>query len=343
MQSVLNVEVSIFPNYVTPDNPARVNMLTWLTSSKYADRVAAIRATSDKSERDKLKATLPAITPSGLFTRRAESCLIDHSGLLQFDIDFKENKHIENFGDLKAELCKVKNIAYCGLSVSGNGFWGLVPITDPTRHKAHFEALRTWFATWGIIIDDKPKNVASLRGYSYDPDGYFNHYATPYSQQITPEPERYAPRSQPPRFQTSETAKTEAIISQIEAGRVDLTADYGDWFAIGCALANEFGESGRDYFHRVSQYYSGYDVAKTDKQYDHCKRGKGGHSIAMFYKIAAMRGIYYKNALGATQRPTAPRTQPQAKANTVERFVNVYGDLVEVEITPDGIPASWTL
>ena len=78
----------------------------------------------------------------------------------------------------------IKNVAYCGLSVSGRGYWGLVPIHDPAMHKEHFEALQDDFHFIGIKIDPAPGNVASPRYYSYDSNGYFNAKATVYKRLI---------------------------------------------------------------------------------------------------------------------------------------------------------------
>src|SRR5680860_676078 len=93
----LNIDISCFANYRTSDNPKKVNMLAWLKSDKYAEKVKQIRKIETKKERDKIKATLPGITPSGVFTYREEAALVKHSGLLQFDIDMKGNKSIKNY------------------------------------------------------------------------------------------------------------------------------------------------------------------------------------------------------------------------------------------------------
>lgn len=178
-ESILNIDVSCFANYDSPANPRPVNLLKWLISSKYADLVNTIRNIDDKESRDKIKATLPAITPSGLFTYRAKNCLVRHSGFIQFDIDLKGNEAITNYSNLKKELCKISQVAYCGLSVSGKGFWGLIPIVQAEKHNQYFKFIENWFKAIGLIIDPAPKSVSSLRGYAYDPHGYFNHAAKP--------------------------------------------------------------------------------------------------------------------------------------------------------------------
>jgi hypothetical protein len=187
--SILNIEVSCFADYNTPDNPRPVNLLQWLTNAKYAEKVATIRNIADKEQRDRLKATLPAITPSGLFSYRAKKNLIQHSGFIQIDIDPKGNEAIGNYRDLKKEICKISNIAYCGLSVSGKGYWGLIPIEQPDKHYQYFKLIEKWFKDKGLIIDKAPKSVSALRGYAYDQDGYFNHAAKPFKRFYI-EPER---------------------------------------------------------------------------------------------------------------------------------------------------------
>lgn len=192
-ESVLNVEVSCFRNYDTPQNPVTINLMTWLTSTQYKEKVEALRAIDDKRERDAIKATLPAITPSGVFSYRSQSKLLKHSGLIQIDLDLTEkNKLITNWTDLKAELIKIPQIAYLGKSASGRGYWGLIPIPpDPKDHKLYFESLEEIFLKrWGIELDDKPKNVASLRGYSFDPEAYFNHQAKTFLIKKKPQPKQ---------------------------------------------------------------------------------------------------------------------------------------------------------
>lgn len=175
MESILDIEISCFKNYNTPGNPVTINLLTWLTATKYKNEVDRIRSLDEKPKRDAIKAQLPCITPSGIFTYRSQKNLIAHSGLIQIDLDGIDPSDIAHY---KKELSKLPEIAYLGLSASGRGLWGVIPIPpEPDSHKAYFEALLMTFDKWGIQLDDKPKNIASLRGYSCDTDAYFNHHA----------------------------------------------------------------------------------------------------------------------------------------------------------------------
>lgn len=190
--SPLNVTVSCFANAKSTE-PQPVNLLVWLKTDKYKEAVEVIRATVSKEERTKLKLLLPGITPSGQFMKRKADNLIKHSGLLCLDIDYQDNKHIGNFAQLKIELAKIKNFAYIGLSVSGGGYFCLVPIAQPEKHKLHFKALHNQLAKFGIVLDTSGSDVSRLRFASYDSEAYFNHQARVYSniyKEEEPQPQK---------------------------------------------------------------------------------------------------------------------------------------------------------
>jgi len=84
----------------------------------------------------------------------------------------------------------------------------------------------------------------------------------------------------------------ESYISAIEQSGTDITGNYATWRDLGFALAEEYGESGRDYFHRISKNYAGYDSKECDEQFNKCLNAKGhGISIATFYHHAHQVGI----------------------------------------------------
>lgn len=276
LHSVLSVEVSLFPGYVTSGKPQTVNLLEWLQSPEHRADVERIRAIDDKQERDRLKAKLPCVTPSGLFSEHRASCLIRHSGLLQFDIDAKDNPHIRDMEQLRLQLSNIVNVAYCGLSVSGRGCWGLVPLAFPERHGEQSEALCQDFERLGVVLDRKPKSVVSLRGYAYDPDAYFKHNAVPYQGLATPiiplSLKRDVCFKKERVWASQDIEKVELLLAEVEECSLDITGSYGAWFEVGCALAAIFGEAGRDYFHAFSRYHPRYDVRESDRQYGYCLR-----------------------------------------------------------------------
>jgi hypothetical protein len=269
-----------------------VNLLTWLTSNKYADKVAVIHAEKDKLIRDKIKATLPAITPSGEFSYRAARCLIAHSGFIAFDVDLKGNSHIKNYKDLKTEICKIMNVAYCGLSVSGTGYWGLIPIAYPDKHEQHFDFICNAFKSMGITIDPSPRNVASLRGYSHDPQAYFNHHAKTLNEYHKPVIQTVSTSYD--NNDTTAQGRVEVLINELTHKRIDLTSSYKEWLSIGFALTHEFGRNGRQYFHDVSRIHPHYNSKETDKQYNKCLKARKKVKqikIGTFFKMCEAAGI----------------------------------------------------
>jgi hypothetical protein len=263
-------------------------MLAWLTSDKHRERIEQIRATDDKETRSNLKKALPAITPSGVFNYHSAAGLVAHSGLLQFDVDY-----VEDPAALRTELSKIVNVAYAGLSVSGRGVWGLIPIAFPAKHKEQFRALKQDFAVLGITIDSACQDVCRLRFKSYDPEAYFNPSARPYAHVFKPVPK------EPPRYARPTTAsdtrdKVEKILGLMRQHAIDVTSNYAEeWLPIVSALANEFGEGGRSYAHEVSRHNPGYKPAQTDELFTNCLKGRYDYSIASFFEITKNYGLKY--------------------------------------------------
>ena len=84
----------------------------------------------------------------------------------------------------------------------------------------------------------------------------------------------------------------ETVTARIEAVAVDIAPNYADWRDLGFALADALGESGRDYYHRLSRFYSGYTEIETNKQFDNCLKAKGhGVTIKTLYHLAKSSSI----------------------------------------------------
>ncbi len=84
----------------------------------------------------------------------------------------------------------------------------------------------------------------------------------------------------------------ETITQRIESSAVDIAPNYADWRDLGFALADELGESGRVYYHRLSRFYQDYNSTEADKQFDACLKAHGhGVSIKTFYHLAKAAGV----------------------------------------------------
>ena len=84
----------------------------------------------------------------------------------------------------------------------------------------------------------------------------------------------------------------ETITQRIEAASVDIAPNYADWRDLGFALADALGESGRNYYHRLSRFYPSYSQSKTDKQYSACLDSHGhGVTIKTLYHLTKSAGV----------------------------------------------------
>jgi len=347
--SILDITVSGFKNVETTE-PTPVNLLTWLLSDKYRPAVEKIRvlarqeeeATTEeererlKAERTELKKLLPCITPSGIFERRNTAGLVKYTGLMCLDIDKKDNKHITNYSDLKRQLANILNFAYVGYSVSGNGYFCLVPIAEPEKHLLHFRALQDDMAEFGIILDNAGSDITRLRFYSYDSEAYFNHQAEVYTK-VYKEPVKVPPKQRV--IQEQGKGNFEKLFQLITSTGTDITGDYNQWFEIGCSLANEFGAAGLDYFHDISRFSQKYDGKTTDKQFKHCLKHGYKFSLDTFFYYAKLAGITLDKVREIKPPPPAkvPKVPqvpqvPQQK-NEVEELIE-YFDSVKLPEPP---------
>lgn len=284
----LDKTISIYKN-IADNKGSTTTLRTFLFSDKYRKEVDHIRTISDKRQRNALKTKLPLVTVSGIFEpTRSSNNLKDHSGLICIDIDGSDNTHIKNFSKLKNQLSHIKEILYCATSVSGNGYFAIIPIMYPDKHRGHFMAMQENFKSLGINIDAACKDVARLRGYSYDPNPYINEDAEIYTRLFIPEKKYYAPQ------RDMVDNNINKIVDIACKNHIDITNDYHDWFSIGCALSSELGEAGRSYFHALSSISSKYKYTECDKKYNEClKTNRIG--IGTFFLIAKDYGVVFKD------------------------------------------------
>lgn len=288
--------VSVFENVYKPlamDNEG-LDLFLLVTSNGCKGEVKKIRRTLNAERRKELKHNLYAYTPSGIFAgRRSKDTLKKHSGFMCIDIDEKDNEGISNFHDLTEEFAKITNVAFCGHSVSGKGYYLLIPIDTTNNHEAYFEGLVKAFKELGIEIDKACKDVSRLRTISYDEAHYLAHTAEVVNEVLN-EPKAA------PKLVKFDKPKQNNILTQIleiiDEDGTDITDSYSDWVAIGYALANEFGEHGEENFHRLSKYYPKYTRVESSKQFKECLKsnlrlGKK-YNLGTIFRIAKEQIIF---------------------------------------------------
>ena len=88
------------------------------------------------------------------------------------------------------------------------------------------------------------------------------------------------------------STRVESLIQLLKANHADITSGYTEWLKVGFALASEFGEAGRRYFHDISSLYTGYDATECDKKYDECLKSDNGRTnISTLFYLAEQQGV----------------------------------------------------
>jgi hypothetical protein len=117
----------------------------------------------------RLKESLPGVTLSATFApTRANKNLVQHSGVLQIDIDDVKEKEIPT---IKQQLVASPYMIAVWLSVSGKLKAAIRITNDPAQQKDSFRAAKVYIKDLtGKDIDEQCKDVARLCFLSYDPD-----------------------------------------------------------------------------------------------------------------------------------------------------------------------------
>ncbi|MDD4384559.1 MAG: BT4734/BF3469 family protein [Bacteroidales bacterium] len=287
----INANISVFHHYGNPTPAVEISIADFcgnIQQSDFVNEIAAIRAEPEKKKRDKMKGTLPAVSISGTFSKRASQCLIKHSGFIAIDIDAGKNPTISDWEGLRDNLGSWNEVLLSALSVSSLGVFLIIPLAYPHKHLQQFLALEKDFKALGITIDDSCKDVSRLRGISSDPQATWNDKAQPYKKLIK-EPKK--PKQRAAKYTANGTDDLTTLIKLINKTNTDITSNYKNWYEVGSALANEKGEAGRNDFHTISQHYSGYSIDDTNRQFDKCLNNPHNYQKATIFHLAKMAGL----------------------------------------------------
>ena len=259
--------------------------------------IQKLRTTTDKEVKKKIKQSeIPAIALSGTFKERNSKGLISHSGLIQIDIDDISDRYETLFNGLVDDMYSY----VCFRSPSGNGIKVIVKINPSEEtHLEQFYALERYYKEeYNIEIDRACKDIARTMLLSSDPNIFCNPFSEVFEELYLPvkqESKEYIPNHKVVSFVSDASSNEEKcieIIQQLEANQIDLTDNYEDWIRIGFALSGEFGETGRDLFHRVSVISAKYSSKECDRVFTYLhKRNNGGIQFSTFIFHAKQAGI----------------------------------------------------
>ena len=268
----LDAEVSVFKNYKTSKSYGITTFRKWLFNDdkKLRERVDEIRAERDENKKKELKSNLWCITGSGVFEngRRSNNLKI-HNGYIIIDIDYKDNKHLGRgyYSLIEDVFSKIDEVCYAGKSVSGNGYFLIIGIEYPEKHKLHFQYIEKWLRSYDIIIDKACSDNNRLRIYSYSDNYYINENATILNKYVK-EDKHTVGQVSATKYVSSSTYTIEELVRIIEHSGVSITESYDEYFSVGVALYREYGEAGRDYYHRICRIDMQYDEHHCNKLFD---------------------------------------------------------------------------
>lgn len=332
----LDVPISFFRLCTDVDNPDnRGTFLQVVTSKKlaamYAPLVEKIRNEPDKKKRQILKKQLPAIAVSGTFSARSNDALLNHSGLMAFDVDADNNPGLSarNAASLRDQIARFSQVIYCSLSVSGGGVWGVVAIEKPDLHKEHFAALKLDFAAHGISIDSGCGDVSRLRFLPFDPDEIIKSEGAVYTKLLFPKAHTPAPwtGSACPDDLAMQAAKF------LIDSRATVAFGYDDYFKIVTACKNSFGDNGELIAWNILENCPCFAVSNFRKDFASKWKSAGSKVTGgTLVHIAKEAGFRYKQD---THTPPPIASPLQQAAAMLAGFGRVAG-----KVEPDDIEAA---
>lgn len=303
--NLLHTPVSAFASAQATE-PIQTTLEKVLFSVKNKELIDKIRSTPTKDEKNALKKRMPAATISGTFAKRNADNLIKYNGLICLDFDGQDNTMSAE--DMKSIVGGWSNTLYAGLSVGGKGIFVIIPtnLDDHTWHGEMCDILGRTIEQQGLRYDKSCKDITRLRFLSYDANPYINIGCEVFDAKrirsiIANRKTEQLSRPTRPVF-TGNTAngttlstvdKIEKYVQQIELCRIDLTADYAEWVAIGFAFATELGSNGEDFFSRISRISPKFksDEDCLQKYLNLVRTNAGKYTIKTFFHLCHQNGI----------------------------------------------------
>jgi hypothetical protein len=287
--------------------PKVINLKEFLIGDKYKKVVEYIRAgeTEEEIKKRKTEANLPAICISARFNTRNSNDIKTYNSLICLDIDYKDNKEIMN--KVPAILKSISNVVYYGKSVSGTGYFCIIPIAYGDKLLNHFWALQRDFKQYyNIVIDKACKDYTRLRFASFDENYYINPNVECYNKileceyknpEVKKEPNREAKRAK--TYSSNDFETVSKILNDCKTNNVDITGAYADWDKVCLALIAVFKETdinkGREYFHLFSKLNKAYSETECNSEFDKMLDSYKDNNKISVASLVYLYGTYSKN------------------------------------------------
>ncbi|AXF52620.1 MAG: virulence-associated protein E [Caudoviricetes sp.] len=242
------------------------------------------KAKGDIETYKRIKSESKVMTPTGIYNQgesKSEKNL-QPNGIVCIDIDTDLSED---------QIHALYNDQYTFIihkSFGGDGYCVFIKIDASKLPDAYDAVSKYYLDTYDISTDKACKNPNRIRYVSYDPDILVVDNSKKFNVKV--EKKDQAPKAIQYIYTKSDL---DSIFEQIKERHIDLCdQDYYKYIRIALAFANEFGESGREYFHFVCSYGSKYNRDHADRDYTGClNRGDGSCSIGTFYYYCKQVGI----------------------------------------------------
>jgi hypothetical protein len=136
----------------------------------YKDLISKCREIADHKERNEYKAKyLPSLTISAICKDwRKEANVVQHTGLITFDIDLDHNPGVKDWEKLRDEIFQSEKVVCCFLSASGKGLAFCLKIISSQHHDVFHSIEQEFKNLLNIVVDKSGKDIVRLRFVSYD-------------------------------------------------------------------------------------------------------------------------------------------------------------------------------
>lgn len=285
---MLTNEISIYKRHSSTENET-ITIQDYIGKVKHGSNQDAVingraaKAIGDIETYKKIKDNSDVVTPTGTFQSgqsKTKSNLVPN-GIVCIDVDTEltEKQRHELYNDRFTFIIHK--------SFGGDGLCIWVKI-DPTKlDDAYLAVSKYYFDSYGVKTDLACQNSNRLRYLSFDPDIVVNEKSAKFNVKV--EKRDKLPQKIDYVFTQSDF---DNILRQIGSRNIDLCdEDYYKYIRIGLSLADEFGESGRDYFHYICRFGLKYNERDCNRDYSGFIKNGTKVSIGTFYYYCREAGI----------------------------------------------------
>ena len=151
-----------------------IDVYDYIIGPTAVNRTRELRSIIDIKEARKYKSRyFDYCTFSGIFSKRSDQALVQHSGLLCLDFD-----HLKNLEEVRQQLLNDDyfETQLLFVSPSGDGLKWIINIDiSKTTHADYFRAVANYLKqTYNVDVDQSGKDVSRACFLPYDPDCYIN-------------------------------------------------------------------------------------------------------------------------------------------------------------------------